>query len=174
MPVRKTILAAYVDAPDFWTTERLREELRLWVQTRQELGEALDLAMDKEGVGELEDLSSYWEDTVHDYFGSDDMIDTIQEALDLRRTANPNLIPGGLAAGRKLGEFEEEALFEGIAVELEHSGTKGKLPTARELALAAEIAADHLTERSDYYDVLRAVELNRGRRHKRRRKGSRR
>lgn len=59
------------------------------------------------------------------------------------------LIPGGLASGRKPEDFDPEQLKKGIKVELEHSG---------DAPLAQEIAMDHLVEDPEYYTKLEKME----------------
>jgi hypothetical protein len=58
-------------------------------------------------------------------------------------------IPGGLADKRKPGDFDPEQLKKGIKVEMEHTDDPAK---------AEEIAMDHLTEDSKYYDKLETIE----------------
>jgi len=67
------------------------------------------------------------------------------------------LIPGGVAAGRRPAEFDREQLAVGTLVELEH--TAGPV-TRRAVALAREIAMDHLAEDRDYYKKLRTIHLD--------------
>lgn len=57
-------------------------------------------------------------------------------------------LPGGLADD-KIPEFEDEQLQKGIKVEMEHTDDK---------EIAREIALDHLTEDSKYYDKLAEME----------------
>lgn len=59
-----------------------------------------------------------------------------------------DLIPGGLADHVKSG-FDPEQLRKGIKVEMEHTNS---------LAIAKEIAQDHLTEDPKYYDHLEEME----------------
>lgn len=68
-----------------------------------------------------------------------------------RRYRNPELIPGGLAAGRRPSDFNQRALARGTKVELEHTGSK---------KVAREIAMDHLTEDPRYYEKLARMEKN--------------
>lgn len=56
---------------------------------------------------------------------------------------------GGLADGRLDRDFDPRQLAKGIQVELEHTG---------DVEVAKEIAKDHLTEISDYYDRLEKME----------------
>jgi hypothetical protein len=65
-------------------------------------------------------------------------------------------LPGGLAAGRPVRDFDPKQLQRGTEVELEHG---------KDRATASEIARDHLTEHPSYY-----VELERMERRLRRRK----
>lgn len=58
-------------------------------------------------------------------------------------------IPGGLADNVPCEAFDKEALKKGMAVELEHTSDP---------QIAAEIARDHLTEDSQYYDKLALME----------------
>jgi len=60
-----------------------------------------------------------------------------------------NAIDGGLADKKCPCEFDFEQLVKGAEVELEHTDT---------LALALEIAMDHLTEDAKYYDHLKEME----------------
>lgn len=60
-----------------------------------------------------------------------------------------NFIEGGLAAGKKVGEFDPRALAKGTQVEMEHTNDP---------AVAQEIAADHLTEDPLYYEKLELME----------------
>lgn len=58
-------------------------------------------------------------------------------------------IPGGLADKRKPEDFDQEALKEGIKVEMEHTNDQN---------IAREIAMDHLTEDPEYYKKLKTIE----------------
>jgi hypothetical protein len=58
-------------------------------------------------------------------------------------------MPGGLADDRTPLEFAEDALQEGIEVEMEHTDDPD---------IAIEIAMDHLTEDPQYYVKLREIE----------------
>jgi len=58
-------------------------------------------------------------------------------------------IPGGLASGANSSEFDQGQLMKGIHVELEHTP---------DIAVAMEIALDHLTEDPRYYIKLDAME----------------
>lgn len=57
-------------------------------------------------------------------------------------------IPGGRADKMKPSDFNKEALMKGIYVELEHTD---------DIALAMEIAMDHLTEDPNYYEKLELI-----------------
>ena len=61
-----------------------------------------------------------------------------------------DLIPGGLADNKTPADFDKEQLKAGMKVELEHTSN------AR---LALEIAMDHISERSDYYTILKLTGL---------------
>ena len=65
-----------------------------------------------------------------------------------RRLAEDRL-PGGLGDTKKPADFDEEQLAKGVKVEMEHTDDP---------AIAREIAMDHLTEDSLYYDKLEEVE----------------
>jgi SPP1 gp7 family putative phage head morphogenesis protein len=56
---------------------------------------------------------------------------------------------GGKADGKKITDFDEEKLIQGMKVESEHTSNAEE---------AVKIAADHLMEFSDYYDRLRLAE----------------
>lgn len=58
-------------------------------------------------------------------------------------------IPGGLASGRDLDNFDLEQLIKGLDVEMEHTDDP---------MVALEIAMDHLTEDEKYYDKLEKIE----------------
>lgn len=58
-------------------------------------------------------------------------------------------IHGGLAAGKKPSDFNQDSLAQGIKVELEHTSNK---------QIATEIAMDHLMEDPKYYDKLEIME----------------
>lgn len=58
-------------------------------------------------------------------------------------------IPGGTADDMEPGDFDTMQLKKGITVEMEHTNDPN---------LAREIAMDHLTESSDYYDELEQME----------------
>lgn len=60
-------------------------------------------------------------------------------------------LPGGLADKRRVQDFDPEALRKGTLIELEHTG---------DLAIAQEIAMDHLVEHADYYDALEQMEAS--------------
>lgn len=72
-----------------------------------------------------------------------------KELDDYPAVRTKDAIPGGLAEGRSLEDFDPEQLEAGVKVELEHSGG---------VALAREIAMDHLTEDPDYYRKLAKME----------------
>lgn len=59
------------------------------------------------------------------------------------------LIPGGLAEGKKDDEFDKEQIQKGIKVEKEHTDSKD---------VAKEITKDHLVENDKYYDYLEDME----------------
>ena len=59
-----------------------------------------------------------------------------------------DMIPGGLADKKDPDEFDQEQLTKGIRVELEHSDS---------VEVATEIAMDHLTEDSLYYEKLEQI-----------------
>jgi hypothetical protein len=61
----------------------------------------------------------------------------------------PENIPGGLARNKKPSAFDPKALAQGTKVELEHTDN---------LSYAQEIAMDHLTEDSQYYERLKEME----------------
>ena len=70
-------------------------------------------------------------------------------------------IPGGLAAGRKPDQFDQQQLAAGIKVEREHTRdprVRGRFEAPEDDAIAREIAMDHLTEDPDYYRKLRRME----------------
>lgn len=56
-----------------------------------------------------------------------------------------DLIPGGLAEGKKPSEFDPKQLARGVAVELEHTNSR---------AVAREVVGNHLTEDPLYYEKL--------------------
>jgi len=58
-------------------------------------------------------------------------------------------VPGGLAEGKPDTDFNADALAEGTAVEMEHTGDTEK---------SKDIAKDHLTEDPDYYTKLKKME----------------
>lgn len=58
-------------------------------------------------------------------------------------------ISGGLADKKKPKDFDPKAIAKGIKVEMEHTNDKH---------IAQEIAMDHLTENSHYYDYLEDME----------------
>ena len=64
-----------------------------------------------------------------------------------------DLIPGGLADGKKPSDFPKKSIQQGSKVEREHTSSK---------AIAKEIAMDHLTEDPKYYDKLKTIEKSDG------------
>lgn len=56
---------------------------------------------------------------------------------------SPSSIPGGNASGMHPRDFDADALARGIADELEHTTS---------MAIAMEIAMDHITKNRHYYD----------------------
>jgi hypothetical protein len=58
-------------------------------------------------------------------------------------------IPGGLADKKKPSDFDSEKLKAGIKIEMEHTSDRN---------IAEEIAMDHLTEDSEYYNKLKEIE----------------
>ena len=58
-------------------------------------------------------------------------------------------IPGGLADKKKPTDFDSKKLKAGIKIEMEHINDR---------SIAQEIAMDHLTEDSEYYNKLKEVE----------------
>ena len=71
----------------------------------------------------------------------------VESALDDLIKADQ--IPGGLADKKKPSDFDEEALEDGIKVEMEHTSSR---------SIATEIAMDHLTEDKEYYEKLEEIE----------------
>ena len=73
------------------------------------------------------------------------------KGMEMQKVAfkNDDIISGGLADKKSVSDFDPKALKKGIKVEMEHSNSK---------ALAKEIASDHLTEDSKYYDKLQKME----------------
>lgn len=67
----------------------------------------------------------------------------------VKTAEDKEVIPGGLAKGKKDEEFDEKQLEKGIKVELEHTG---------DVETAKEITKDHLTENCEYYDHLEEME----------------
>lgn len=55
----------------------------------------------------------------------------------------PDVLPGGEGDGTDRHELDMDDLMTGVGTELEHTGS---------LAVASDIAVDHLTEDADYYD----------------------
>jgi hypothetical protein len=68
-----------------------------------------------------------------------------------QRLGYRELLPGGRAAGLAPRHFDPQQLAVGTRVELEHT---------RSVALAREIAMDHLAEDPDYYRKLATVHLD--------------
>lgn len=68
------------------------------------------------------------------------------------KTSWKDQLPGGLADKKKPRDFEQYQLEEGKKVELEHVDDNN---------LSTEIAMDHLTEDSKYYDKLKRMENRR-------------
>jgi hypothetical protein len=60
-------------------------------------------------------------------------------------------LEGGLADDKTAAEFDPEQIAKGIKVEMEHT---------KDPMVALEIAMDHLTEISDYYDRLEQMEAD--------------
>lgn len=58
-------------------------------------------------------------------------------------------IPGGLADNNSPEDYDQDSLVDGISIELEHTN---------DLAVAMEIAMDHLEEDPEYYIKLKKVE----------------
>lgn len=56
---------------------------------------------------------------------------------------------GGLADQKTPDDFDPKRLLQGIQVELEHTDDRD---------IAKEIAMDHLTEDSEYYEKLKIIE----------------
>lgn len=69
--------------------------------------------------------------------------------LAQKKTKEKDRIPGGLADDRDVSECDPEQLGKGLQVEKEHTDDPG---------VASEIAEDHLSEFSDYYDALDDME----------------
>lgn len=77
--------------------------------------------------------------------------DRIRAAARSEKTAfkNDDIVSGGLADKKPKSSFDQKALKKGVKVELEHTNSK---------PLAKEIASDHLTEDSKYYEKLQVME----------------
>jgi hypothetical protein len=58
-------------------------------------------------------------------------------------------LEGGLADNKSPDDFDQKALAKGVKVEMEHTNNHN---------IAKEIAMDHLTEDSKYYDKLELIE----------------
>jgi len=73
------------------------------------------------------------------------------EGIGMQKVAfkNEDIVSGGLADKKKASDFDPKALKKGTKVETEHTTSK---------ALAKEIASDHLSEDSKYYDKLQKME----------------
>jgi len=73
------------------------------------------------------------------------------EGIGMQKVAfkNEDIISGGLADKKKASDFDPKALKKGTKVEMEHTNSK---------TFAKEIASDHLTEDSKYYDKLQKME----------------
>lgn len=78
----------------------------------------------------------------------------LQDEFTRRRrlTYRRDRIPGGLGDTAKASDFDKETLLRGLKVELEHTDDP---------AVALEIALDHLTEDSRYYEKLATLKLSR-------------
>jgi hypothetical protein len=61
----------------------------------------------------------------------------------------PNLLKGGVADAKKITEFSPNKILQGTKVELEHTSNPN---------VAKEIAMDHLSEDSQYYNKLDKME----------------
>lgn len=73
------------------------------------------------------------------------------EGIGMQKVAfkTEDIVSGGLADKKKATDFDPKALKKGSKVEKEHTNSS---------ALAKEIASDHLTEDSKYYDKLQDME----------------
>lgn len=60
-----------------------------------------------------------------------------------------DILPGGLADNKQPKDFNPQQLQKGIKVEMEHTNNP---------LIAREIAMDHLTEDSEYYNKLELIE----------------
>ena len=67
----------------------------------------------------------------------------------MNKTKHKDKIPGGIADKKKPSDFDSKKLKAGIRVEMEHTSDR---------AIAQEIAMDHLSEDSGYYEKLKEVE----------------
>lgn len=67
------------------------------------------------------------------------------------------LLPGGVATGMRPEDFDHRQLAVGTIVELEHTAGAAE---RRAVALAREIAMDHLAEDPRYYEKLRQIHLD--------------
>lgn len=85
-------------------------------------------------------------------FDPQGLTDAVRRALSGSRTAMDH-IPGGRARGMSPSSFDPRELARGVTVEQEHTP---------DLAVAREIAMDHLTEIPDYYTRLDQMESEAG------------
>lgn len=102
----------------------------------------------KKTVTVLEEQLELLKQLLSSGFASNELIDKFQKTKN-EYDQFKEMIPGGLAAGKKPEDFDPKQIEKGIRVELEHSGNK---------ELAAEIATDHLAENPKYYDYLEEME----------------
>lgn len=81
------------------------------------------------------------------------MISTADKILDVLTKMTDNTwedeMSGGLADKKKPSDFDKKSLEKGMRVEMEHTDDP---------KVALEIAMDHLTEDSKYYDKLEVME----------------
>lgn len=75
--------------------------------------------------------------------------DDIEDIASPEELGKADKIPGGLADKKKESDFDPKKLKAGIKVEMEHTSDPD---------IAKEIAMDHLTEDSNYYEKLKTVE----------------
>jgi hypothetical protein len=73
----------------------------------------------------------------------------IEKKMEGKEKKSDGMIPGGLAAKKRVRDFDKRSLLKGMKVEQEHS------PDPR---IQLEIAMDHLTEDPDYYEKLEKME----------------
>ena len=71
------------------------------------------------------------------------------DKLIYKHSFREDVVPGGLADEKSPEDFDKDQLAKGAAIELEHTDNE---------SLALEIAMDHLTEDSKYYDKLELME----------------